>query len=123
MADVEIINHSDEVKQAMNDALVKALTKIGITVEGSAKDILSSRQMPHKDGTSHPNVETGRLLGSIVYDVDEGDLSVTIGSNLEYSPYIHEGTQHTPPNRFLKDAVQMNKDVINEIIERNLKNG
>lgn len=92
--------------------------------------------------TSRPNIDTGLLRNSITYALDgeapheatykadkggtsghysgtapkDGIMghsrSVYIGTNVEYAPYIHEGTSKIPPNRFLKDAVEMNKDQI-----------
>lgn len=37
-------------------------------------------------------VDTGNLRGSITADVDEGNLSVKIGTPVEYAPYVEFGT-------------------------------
>ena len=39
-------------------------------------------------------VDTGHLRASIMSEVEAGDLKITgrIGSNLEYAPYVHQGT-------------------------------
>lgn len=37
-------------------------------------------------------VDTGNLRQSITHKVDEKDLSVTIGTNVEYAPYVEFGT-------------------------------
>lgn len=37
-------------------------------------------------------VDTGNLKNSIDYKVDEKSLSVTIGTNVEYAPYVEFGT-------------------------------
>jgi len=54
----------------------KSLEKACLLVENSAKE-----KAP---------VNTGNLRNSITYEV-EGDTGI-IGTNLEYAPYVHEGT-------------------------------
>ena len=43
--------------------------------------------------------------------------SVIIGTNVEYGIYVHEGTSRMSPNRFLKNAVEKNKDQITKYIK------
>lgn len=43
--------------------------------------------------------------------------SVWIGSNVEYAPYVAQGTLHMTPNRFLKNAFEKHKDEYKEMIE------
>lgn len=43
-------------------------------------------------------VDTGNLRGSITHKVDEIDLSVRIGTNVEYAPYIEFGTGENAEN-------------------------
>jgi HK97 gp10 family phage protein len=67
-----------EVLENIRGKILDALEVSGALVEGSAKDIVP--------------VDTGNLKGSIVHKVNESDLSVTIGTNVEYAPYIEFGT-------------------------------
>lgn len=64
----------DLVVNGINDAVLRALEKIGMTAEGYAKDLCP--------------VDTGNLRNSITHVVDEGGGAVYIGSNVEYAPYV-----------------------------------
>ena len=67
-------DYSDEVLNAMHDAVLRALERIGMQAEGYAKDLCP--------------VDTGQLRNSISHQVDEGGDAVYIGSNLEYASYV-----------------------------------
>lgn len=55
-------------------------------------------------------VDTGRLQGSITYQVDgkEG----IVGSNVEYAPYVEGGTSRMAARHFLQDAGDSNREKI-----------
>ena len=111
---VRIINHRDEVDQAMSIALERALTSVGIFVASEAQDELENK--PRR-------IDTGNLRNSIKPVVVESEQAVYIGTNVEYGIYVHEGTVRMSPNRFLKNAVERNADQIKDYIEDALKNG
>ncbi len=111
---VEIINHRTEVENAMGLALERALTSIGVFVAGEAQDELEND--PRR-------IDTGNLRNSIKPEVVESEKAVYVGTNVEYGIYVHEGTQRMAPNRFLKNAVERNKDQIKDYMENSLKNG
>lgn len=136
MSDVHIDDHSDEYMKAVDEALEAAMEAIGIHIEGEAKEELEN---------SPRRIDTGLLRNSITYAVDGeapaistysadsggesgsysgtapkekgNDRSVMIGSNVSYAIYVHEGTSRMTANRFLKNAVERNKDQINEYIK------
>ena len=71
---------------------------------------------PGKDG----EVREGSYSGTAP---DEGDdKPYMIGTNVEYALYVHEGTSLMKPNRFLKKAIEENKDELLEIIAKGLRN-
>ena len=76
--DIKFTDNSKEVLEAMQEAAVRALEKCGITAEGYAKKLCP--------------VDTGRLRNSITHIVDESELSVTVGTNVEYASYVCLGT-------------------------------
>lgn len=119
--DIRIDDHSEEFLESVSDAITRALEGIGAHVEGEAKELLTTREYPHADGTKRPYMDTGNLRNSINYQVKEDEQAVYVGTNVEYAKYIHEGTSKIKPNRFLKDAVEMNKDQIKEYFEKELK--
>ena len=74
----EIIDNSPAVKQAMNEAILRALERCGMQGEGYAKELAP--------------VDTGNLRNSISHRVDESDKEVYIGTNAEYAAYVELGT-------------------------------
>lgn len=141
MSDMRINDHSDEFFKQLDDNLEKALTEIGIHIEGEAKEELENT--PRR-------IDTGLLRNSITHALDGGapatttytsddgsesgsysgtapkegghDRSVIVGTNVEYAVYVSEGTSQMAPNRFLKNAVERNKDQIKAKIDEALHN-
>lgn len=73
---VQFDDNSQEVLDALENAVERGLMAIGETAVGYAQDLVP--------------VDTGHLRGSITYAV-EGD-DCYIGTNVEYAPYIEFGT-------------------------------
>ena len=117
MSSVRIENHRDEVEQAMNLALERALEGVGVIVEREAKKEIRG------DYGEPERIDTGNLRNSITHQVVDSEEAVYVGTNVEYGIYVHEGTVRMAPNRFLKNAVERNADQIKEYIEDALKNG
>lgn len=107
--DVDVIDNTDEVKNAVSDAILAALEAIGLTAEGYAKLLCP--------------VDTGRLRNSISHAVDEDEKTVYIGTNVEYAPYVELGTSRTKAQPYLKPAATNHNDEYRAIIERYLKDG
>lgn len=106
MADVEITDHSEEVKSEMGEAIARALEKCGLVAEGYAK-----RLAP---------VDTGNLRNSITHTTD-GDTEY-IGTNVEYAPYVELGTTRTRAQPYLRPAVQNHISEYGRIIEDEMMN-
>ena len=126
-------NNSGEVISTMQEAAIRALEKCGLTAEEYAK-----RLAP---------VDTGNLRNSITHQVDDGESTVYIGTNVEYAPYVElgtgryteggrptpwtyqddEGNWHwtagNPAQPFLKPAVADHAQTYRNIIEDEIKNG
>lgn len=109
---VKLTDNSDAVRNALPEALEKALTEIGIEAEAHAKEIITAKGA----------VDTGRLRNSITHALD-GTKAVHIGTNVEYAPYIEAGTSRMKARPYLRPAVEDFKDEYKEILENNLKNG
>lgn len=73
-----LVDHSAECKEALNDALVRALEKCGLVAEAYAKQLCP--------------VDTGNLRNSINHAVDPEEPAAYIGSNVEYAAYVELGT-------------------------------
>ena len=116
------VDNSDVFKAAMDAKAEAILEGVGIFVQGEAQDLLN-KPMPHKTGASpRPYQDTGNLKNSINHRYNGQEKAVHIGTNVEYAPYIHDGTSKITPNRFLKDAVEINQDQIRAYIVNGMKN-
>ena len=128
---VQITDNSDMIKQAEAAAIERALEKIGITAEAYAKMLCT--------------VDTGRLRNSIThatstnrgqdaYADNNGQeytggaakgtpekKTVYIGSNVEYAPYVEQGTSRQAPQPFLAPAATDHTDEYKAILESELK--
>lgn len=142
MSDERIEDHSKEYLNQVERALETAMEAVGVHIEGEAKEELenSPRRIdtgllrnsityaldgeasatstyhadnPSKDGS----YKIGSYSGSAPKERGH-NRSVIIGTNVEYGIYVHEGTSRMSPNRFLKNAVDRNKDQITEYIKK-----
>lgn len=103
-----VADHTDEVIDAMGTAIARALEAIGIEAESDAAELCP--------------VDTGRLRNSITHTIDAGEQVAIIGTNVEYSLYVHEGVHGRPGQPFLTDAVTQNANKYRGIAEAALKN-
>lgn len=110
--EVVIEEHIQEAIGAKNAAVLRALEAVGLFVEGEAK--LELEADPRR-------IDTGRLRNSITHVTEGDEQAVYIGTNVEYAPYVHEGTRRMEPNRFLKNAVVNNTTQIKTYVENELK--
>ena len=136
---VEFIDNSDEVIEAMRNAAIRALEKCGLTGERYAKENL----------TKNKSVDTGLLRNSVAHTVDEDELAAYIGvpqGPTSYGIYVEFGTgEYYPCGRptpwvyqdakgnwhrthgqkaqpFLKPAVADHAQTYRNIIEDEMKN-
>ena len=127
-ADVKFESHKNEIEQAVTEALERGLNEVGLVAERYAK----TYQEPH--------VDTGRLRSSITYATstehssgsspsETGDYallatpdenSVYIGTNVEYAPYIEQGTSKHPAYPFIQPAIQNHIKEYKGILESEL---
>lgn len=132
---VKFNDNSAEILAAMHEAALRALEECGLVAEDYAKKLAP--------------VDTGNLRNSITHSVDDSELSVYIGTDVEYAPYIELGTgiyaeggdgrptpwvyqdaqgnwhwtRGNPAKPFLKPAVADHQKTYRAIIEGEMKNG
>lgn len=130
---MRIVDNTAKVRGATEEQIKKALTAVGLACERYAKLNI----------TKNKSVDTGNLRNSITHSVDKH--SVTIGSAVEYAPYVelgtgveYEGGRRTPwfyqdskgvwhktngqkAKPYLRPAVEQHIEEYKEIIEDNLK--
>ena len=78
MADYELNINTDKVLEGLDDAVLRALERIGSQAEGYAIDLVP--------------VDTVNLKNSITHTVDEAEKVAYIGTPNEYAVYVEMGT-------------------------------
>lgn len=134
------IDNSDHFINALHDKLEPTLLAVGEFLSTEAGVELEN---------SPRRVDTGLLRNSITYALDGEstaigeysddsgeitgkysgktekesgkDRAVYIGTNVEYSIYVHEGTAKMTANHFLRNACEKNKEQIQKYIKDGLK--
>jgi hypothetical protein len=111
--EIAIVDFNDEnIKRTL---LIPLLNRIGFLIEGKAKELCP--------------VDTGRLRASIQHKINAGELSVVVGTNVPYAPYVefmydlnnpHPGRE-TGQMPFLRPALFQSKDKINRMIKEAFK--
>ena len=87
---------SEKVIDGIELACLRILYIIGGKIEKYAKALCP---VGTPESTGKKGYRGGTLRDSIAHVVDEGDFEVTVGSNVEYAPYVELGTgpYFTPP--------------------------
>ena len=106
--EVKVTSHIDDVLPPRDNAIDRALEKIGLVAERYAKE--------------YAPVDTGRLRNSISHEVASDEGAVYIGTNVEYAPYQEFGTRYQSGTPFLRPAVENHLDEYKAIVENELKN-
>lgn len=118
---VEVTSNLYIVSKASHEAMINAAISIGMTVAGYAQDLCP--------------VDTGRLRDSIThaYNDDNEQVTLLVGTNVEYAPYVELGHRQQPgrfvpkikkrlkrswvPGKpFLRPAFENHRDEIEKII-------
>lgn len=99
MTNFKLESHRAEAEDELASATARALEIIGIKAEKYAKALCP---VGTPESTGIKGYRGGTLRNSITHQVEEskGAGSVTIGSNVEYAPYVELGTGpyfDTPP--------------------------
>lgn len=106
MNDVKFESNLKEVENALEQAISRALFKVGAFVETEAKTVVP--------------VDTGRLKNSIEHQENSSEQYTEIGSKVEYAPYVETGTYKMKAQPYLRPAIERNKSQIKSIIEGEL---
>ena len=142
--EVQLTDNSDEVLEAAENAILRALEAVGLQAAG--------------DAVLRAPTDTGLLKNSIAYAVDgktpvtpggsssytadrakgsepirsgsysgsipesKGKHYVAVGSNTEYAAYVEKGTSKTRAQPFLQPAIENNLSQYKEIFKHYLEN-
>jgi len=112
--EVKVTDNTDKVMQIMKGNVEKALTAMGQLAVEMTVDQMNT-------GYGKPIYKTGDLQRSITFETDVADQTVTIGTDITYGIYVHEGTSKMAARPFLKDAIMNNMDMLQETAANELK--
>lgn len=98
-------DRTQEVMTELKAKVAQALDSVGLLAVGNVKALTP--------------VDTGNLRDSIDYIVD--DKSVTIGTNVEYAPYVEFGTSRQKAQPYLLPGIENNLGAYQEIINQTLR--
>lgn len=133
--EIEVADHSNEICKELRAALLRALERCGTQAEGYAKDLA-----PY---------DTSSLKNSITHQVNDDEMSVIIGTDVEYgvyqelgagiyaeggggrpTPWVYQDekgnwhyTRGNKAHPFLKPALADHTQTYKNIFEDELKNG
>jgi HK97 gp10 family phage protein len=113
MASFEFTTNINNINNAMEHSVENILTTIGLYGESQAKLKI----------TEMDAIDTGYLRNSIDNKVSLQDKKVSIGTNTDYSIYVHEGTRKMRARPFLKDAIYENIENIQRLAEQEITRG
>ena len=103
----QLMRRLDRISSTATEAAIMAgIQKGALRVETDAKRNL----------TINDSVDTGTLRTSIISKPYPSTLSATVGSNVEYAPYVELGTQYQGAKPYLSPALRDNRDNIKQDI-------
>ena len=101
MARVE--DNREEYEKRLNNALKVAFKSIGLTMQANA--VIEINKAVYDTPESPNYVRTGNLRSSITHVSD--DRSATVGTNVEYAPYVEFGTSRgMAPRPYIRPAIE-----------------
>lgn len=134
MDSIEFKDHSAECKEEIESRALKALTMCGMVVERTAKQLapadtgllrnsitwaLAGKKPAAKsykaDKPKNGVIQTGEYSGTAPND---DELSVFIGTNVEYAPYVELGTSRQEAQPFLKPAAANSKNALEQCFKK-----
>lgn len=113
---IEYHENFNQTKDRINKLIMKSLNEIGTTVQAESKSNCPVGVYPknqHRTG--------GTLKKSITYNTDVNNRAVHIGTNVEYAPWVHNGTVKQKANPFLTRSIENQLGDIQGIIKNTLK--
>lgn len=116
----------DLVMKGMASATEEGAKKMAqIGVDSVQYQMLYGYQDPHgKDGHTEI-VDTGRLFDSIKGDakrVSQNTWTITVGTDVPYAVYVHNGTRKLKARRFITDGIMKAQKDMKKVLEDEIKN-
>ena len=133
---INIEDHSRELLETLHDKIPVALEECGLAAEGYAKRLcavdtgllrnsithaISGQPPAISQYSDNSGIQHGEYSGSAPSDGGEHEMSMYLGTNVEYAPYVEMGTSRTMAQPFIEPAISNNKDKYIKILESELR--
>lgn len=102
-------NNTEQILNAIDDALAAALEEIGLRAERHAK--------------AETPVDTGRLRNSITHAINMDEEAVYIGTNVEYAPYVELGVHGREGKKMLTRAASEHGEEYRNVLKKHMQSG
>lgn len=90
------------------------------SLEGLKKGVLETALNIKSEAKNLAPVDLGQLRNSIDLSKDENDLTLRVGSNVEYAVYQEYGTKRTAAQPFMRPAYEVVKEKSVEEVKKEL---
>lgn len=119
-------DNTELILNALASATAEGAQKMAdCAVESVQYQILYGYKDPHgKDGHTEI-VDTGALFDSINGDVkrqSQNLYTITVGTDIPYAVYVHNGTRHLKARRFITDGINRARGDMEDILRDEMKN-
>lgn len=140
MADFKVISHVSETLDDLKEKMERAMKAVALDMEGEAVIEIQSDPARVDTGLLKNSIASGIGGGSVskstysddagqqsgtyggeLDEDDDGKVTAYVGTNVEYAGYVHDGTSKMTANRFLRNALDNNKDRYQKMIASLLK--
>lgn len=134
----ELTDNSKDVLNTLEEKINTALELCGLVAEGYAARLCPVDTGRLRNSITHVTNKNSGMAKSFTYDVDAGkgktisvtdttilvaeENQVTIGTNVEYAPYVEMGTVKTKAQPFLGPSITNHISQYEQIVEQTLKN-
>lgn len=124
----ELVSALNRLESSVTQAMIEGLEKAAIKIHESAVKGIMTQSMGRRYGNhiasrpgDPPNTDTGRLVGSVRWELDTQSLTASVGSNLGYAVDLEFGTSRMAPRPWLAPAVRQNERTLWQLFK--LKTG
>jgi HK97 gp10 family phage protein len=96
--------NGDAAEVFVRGRTLSALMVLGQAGEDRARELIGTPGPPRSTPGSPPHMDTEALRDSITHEVDAGQMSARIGTNLDYGLYLEVGTSKMAARPWLRRA-------------------
>lgn len=108
---IKFENNANVFKKEMDSKVIKCLNAVGLKAVSIWQKVITAKKV----------VDTGRFRNSANYAVKPSEKKVILGSNVQYAPYLENGTSRQPARPTLKPTIMDYREDYEKLVEQILK--